>query len=106
MTSVGSPTRASRSLHPIDFLAAVLAPALVLVAARADHHRRRAWYLLAGALGLYALSIASVLQLDSLSTPRPSDIVRLVGTATLVGAAALITRNVNPSSRRSDPISE
>ena len=102
MTSVGSPTRASRSLHPIDLLAAVLAPALVLVAARADHHRRRTWYLLAGALGLYALSIASVLQLDSLSTPRPSDIVRLVGTATLVGAAALITRNVNPSSLRSD----
>ncbi len=102
LTSVDRPTRASRSLHPIDLLAAALPFTLVLVAAQADRHRRRPWQLLACALGLYALSIASVFHLDALSTPRPSDIVRLAGTATLAVAAAVITRHVNPAALRSD----
>jgi diguanylate cyclase len=101
-TPVHGATRASRSLHPADLLAAVLPIVLVVVAAHADPHRRRSWWLLATALGLHALSIVSVFEFDALSTPRPSDIVRLAGTATLVVAAGLVTHNVNPAALRSD----
>ncbi len=103
-TPSGATSPAANGLDVLDLLAAALPVVVVAIAARVDSNRRRTWGVLAAAIGMMAVSIASVLQLDSLTTPRPSDVARLLGTGLLAAAIALVTRNVNPASLRSDQL--
>ncbi len=97
-------TATGRGLGGLDLVAGAIPVALVALVARADVHRRRRWVLLtvAVAAGPFAQIWASYL--DSLSTPRVSDLIRLFGTAVLAAAAAMIVHKASPSALRSDRI--
>ena len=97
----GDGTR-SASPRPIDLIASALPVVLVGLLALVDHHRRRSWIVLATALGLMTGSLVWAGSLDPLAAARPSDAIRIGGTVALALALALVTRNIDPSSLRSD----
>jgi diguanylate cyclase len=103
-TPNASTLRAARGLDSHDLLAMTVPVLLVAIRGQTDRHRRTSWGLLSIALAVGALATASVLQIDSLGTPRPSDIARIAGTIVLIVAVALITRSGTPTSWSSDHI--